>query len=109
MHTIKSVGVLSVAKVMGAIHAVLGLLFLPFALLLGLLASMAPQQNAHNPFGPLMGVVFAFFAPVFYGVIGFVFGAIGAFLYNTMAKWLGGIEVRLESATPVSQLAPSQS
>jgi len=108
MHTIKSVGVLSVAKVMGAIHAVLGLLFLPFALLITLIASMAPQQNGHNPFGPFMGIAFASFAPVFYGVIGFVFGAIGAFLYNLMAKWLGGIEVRLESAVRVSQLAPSQ-
>jgi hypothetical protein len=55
-----------------------------------------------------MGIAFAIFAPVFYGVIGFVFGAIGAFLYNIMAKWLGGIEVRLESAVPVSQPAPSQ-
>ena len=59
MHTIKSVGVLSVAKVMGAIHALLALLFLPFALLIGLLASMAPQQNGRNPFGPFMGIAFA--------------------------------------------------
>ena len=108
MHTIKSIGVLSVAKMMGAIYAVLGLLFLPFALLISLLTSMAPQQSGHNPFGPFMGIAFAIFAPVFYGVIGFVFGAIGAFLYNVMAKWLGGIEVRLEAAISVSQLAPSQ-
>ena len=108
MHTIKSVGVLSVAKVMGAIQAVLGLLFLPFFLLISLVASMAPHQNSPNPFGPLMGIALAIFAPIFYGVLGFIFGAIGAFLYNLMAKWMGGIEVRLESAAPISPLVATQ-
>jgi hypothetical protein len=107
MHTIKSVGVLSVAKVMGAIHVVLGLLVLPFFLLISLVASMAPRQNSPNPFGPFIGIAFAIFAPIFYGVWGFVFGAIGAFLYNLMAKWMGGIEVRLEPA-PVSPLVSTQ-
>lgn len=55
-----------------------------------------------------MGIAFAIFAPIFYGVLGFIFGAIGAFLYNLMAKWMGGIEVRLESAAPVSPLVPTQ-
>jgi hypothetical protein len=36
------------------------------------------------------------FLPVFYGVFGFIFGALGAFLYNFMAKWLGGMEIQIQ-------------
>jgi len=95
MHTIKSVGVLSVAKIMGAIYAVMGLILLPFFLLAGFIGSMAGEHG--NPLRAIGGLVFGLFAPVFYGAIGFVFGAIGAFLYNVMAKWLGGIEVQVQS------------
>src|ERR1700756_13641 len=88
MRTITSVGVLSVAKIMGAIYAVIGLILLPFFLLASLIGSMAGGHD--NPLGAIGGLVFGLFAPIFYGVLGFVFGAIGAFLYNLMAKWLGG-------------------
>jgi hypothetical protein len=40
--------------------------------------------------------------PVFYGVMGFVFGALGAFLYNLMAKWMGGIQLELQAVAPVA-------
>lgn len=96
MHTINSVGVLSVAKIMGAIHAVFGLVFMPFFLLIGLMGSLIPNQNGQNPFGAIGGIVMGLFLPVFYGVFGFIFGALGAFLYNLMAKWLGGIEMQIQ-------------
>jgi len=105
-HTIRSFGVLSVAKMMGATYAILGLFFLPFALLMGVVASMAPNQHGQNPFGPLVGVMFGIFAPIFYGVFGFIFGALFAFLYNLLAKWVGGVEVRVEASSPVADLAP---
>lgn len=37
--------------------------------------------------------------PIFYGILGFIMGAIGAALYNLFAKWIGGIEVQVQSAT----------
>ena len=43
-----------------------------------------------------LGVGFAIFAPIMYGVMGFLVGVIGAFLYNVVAKWVGGIEVEVE-------------
>lgn len=100
MHTIKAVGVFSVAKVMGAIYAAMGLLFLPLFLLMGVVTSMIPKQNGQNPFGLVFGLVFALFAPIMYGAIGFIFGAIFAFVYNLVAKWLGGIEVQVQLASP---------
>ncbi len=97
MHIIKSVGVLSVAKIMGVIYGCLGLIFVPFFLLMGLVGTMAGKQQ--SPFAGMFGLVFAFLAPILYGVLGFIGGAIGAALYNLFAKWIGGIEVQVESAT----------
>ena len=34
--------------------------------------------------------------PIFYGLIGFIFGALGAWLYNLMAKWIGGVKLEFE-------------
>lgn len=98
MHIIKSVGVLSVAKIMGLIYACLGLIFIPFFLLIGLLGSLAGKQEA--PFAGMIGMVFAFLMPIIYGALGFIMGAISAALYNLFAKWIGGIEVQVQSATP---------
>jgi len=94
MHIIKSVGVLSVAKIMGLIQAYLGLLFAPLFLLIGLLGSLAGQQK--TPFAGIFGVVFAILMPVLYGGIGFIMGAISALLYNLFAKWVGGFELELD-------------
>ena len=94
MRIIKSVGVFSVAKVMGAMYGLLGLIFIPIFLLVGMAGSMAGGRS--NPFGALGGLMLGILAPVCYGVMGFVLGAISAFLYNLMAKWLGGIEVEVQ-------------
>ena len=40
MHILKSVGVMSVAKIMGLLYGCMGLLFAPFFLLFGLLGSL---------------------------------------------------------------------
>jgi hypothetical protein len=105
MHTIKSVGVLSVAKMMGAIYAAIGLILLPVFLVMGVASSVVPNQEGRNPFGLVFGVAFGLFAPVIYGVMGFVFGALSAFVYNLVAKWLGGIEFQVQTTTSLSPLA----
>lgn len=94
MHIVKSVGVLSVAKIMGLVQACLGLIFAPFFLLIGLLGSMVGQQK--TPFAGMFGVFLALCMPIFYGVIGFLTGAIGALLYNLFAKLVGGFELELD-------------
>ncbi len=35
------------------------------------------------------------FAPLIYGILGFIFSAIGCAIYNLTAKWTGGIEFAL--------------
>jgi hypothetical protein len=94
MHIVKSVGVLSVAKIMGLVYACMGLIFAPLFLLIGLLGSFAGQQK--TPFAGMFSVFFALFMPIFYGVLGFLAGAIGGLLYNLFAKLVGGFELEME-------------
>jgi hypothetical protein len=94
MHIIKSVGVLSVAKIMGMVYGCIGLIFAPFFLLIGLVGSMAGQSK--SPFAGIFGVGFAILMPVLYGGMGFLSGLIGALLYNLFARWVGGFELEIE-------------
>ena len=104
MHVVKSVGVLSFAKIMGLIYSCLGLIFVPFFLLIGLVGSMAgPKETV---FAGAVGVVMAIFMPVIYGVMGFIFGALGALLYNLFAKWIGGLELELAAPASTMPVAP---
>lgn len=103
MHIVKSVGVLSVAKIMGLIYGCLGLIFAPVFLLVGLLGTIVGQ--AKTPFAGIFGIVFAILMPVMYGLMGFVAGAIGGLLYNLFAKLVGGFELNLE-LRPTAPLSP---
>jgi len=101
MHTIKSVGVLSVAKIMGAIYGVMGIIAMPFVLLIGMLSSLAGDRNSQ--LGAVGTVAMAIVLPVFYGLLGFIMGALMAFLYNLMARWMGGIQIQVEHPAPIVQ------
>ena len=104
MHMVKSVGVMSVAKVMGMIYGCMGLIFAPMFLLIGAIGSFAGQSN--SPFAGLFGVVGAILMPIFYGVMGFITGALGALLYNLFAKWVGGFELELQAKPPYAAPYP---
>lgn len=94
MYVVKSVGAMSVAKIMGLLYGCIGLLAAPFFLMIGLIGSAAGQRNF--PFAGIIGIVMAVLLPALYGVMGFVIGAIGALLYNALAKWIGGFELEME-------------
>lgn len=110
MHIVKSVGVMSVAKVMGLIYGCMGLIFVPIFLIAGVAGSVAGDKSAM--LGGVIGIVLAVLMPVFYGGMGFVTGAIGALLYNLFAGWVGGFELKLEtvlSAQSGIQVMPAAS
>ena len=98
---IKKFTPLQLGKMLAVIYGLGSLIFVPFFLLFAGIASMMPK-GAGAPAMPAifgMGVGFILFFPIMYAVMGFVTGALGALIYNLVAKWIGGIEVEIEEAT----------
>ncbi len=85
--------------VVGVLYALLGLVAVPFLMLVGASAAAIARHGASTglpaPATLLFGVG-ALFLPIFYGVIGFLIGVIGAAIYNLVARWTGGIEFSVE-------------
>ncbi|MGH8100239.1 MAG: hypothetical protein ACREIW_03005 [Chthoniobacterales bacterium] len=100
--TIKRIAPLQLGKMMGVLYACMGLIFLPFFALGAIASAFVPQTQAQGavaaPAVLVSGIMFVIglFMPVIYGVMGFVFGIIGAAIYNLVAHWIGGIEVEVE-------------
>jgi hypothetical protein len=93
---LRSVEPLSVAKIMGAMYASMGLLFGCIFALIGLFA-VPLSGNARQAFpGVFFGIGAVIVGPIFYGCIGLVVGAVGGWLYNVFADLLGGVRVDLQ-------------
>jgi hypothetical protein len=100
---IKRIAPLQAGKMMGVLHACMGLIFLPIFMLAAAAGALAqhaqgPQNAAAAPVAVATGIMFGMglLMPVIYGVMGFVFGIIFAAIYNLIARWIGGIEVEVE-------------
>src|SRR5439155_8035427 len=93
-------------RYLGLLYACIGLLFIPFAVLGGS-ASMISEQS-HGAISSAVFLFLGLLAPFFYGAIGFVFGALWAWIYNLVAGWVGGIEIDLQGTgtamLPVPQM-----
>ena len=107
MTRIKSVGVMSFAKIAGLGYFALGLLLAPLYLFIGLMASIAGRQAGSPQFPAALFVVLAILSPFLYGGMGFITGAIGALVYNLLAGWVGGIEMEFEAVPPVYPVIPA--
>lgn len=96
---LKRVGVMSCAKISGAMYALIGLfagvIFALFSLVGG--GIMAAAAEDAPPFlGMIFGVGAIIILPLFYGAIGFIGGLISSALYNWLAGFVGGIELELQ-------------
>jgi hypothetical protein len=92
---IKRIGVLSAAKLYAAISFAMGLIVGVFFALASVIG-MSMGARDESLFGMMFGVGAVVFLPIFYGLMGFVFGAIGAALYNLFAGMVGGLEVETQ-------------
>ena len=95
MYSLRSVDVMSCAKMMGALYACIGLVILPFLVLAGFASMLVGQRGA-----AMSGVgmlILAILAPIFYGVMGFLLGALTAWIYNLVARRVGGIRLELKA------------
>lgn len=106
--TIKSVGVFSVAKIQGVIAAVFGLIIgVIYGLIIMLFgAAMMTQSRGAGGGSIIIGLLAMIGVPIFYGVIGFIGGAIGALIYNVAAGVVGGIEMEVEGESQAYAAPP---
>src|ERR1043165_710164 len=101
---IKRFGVFSAAKiysvVRGGVGPLLGILYGLFCIIFGaaMMAGSGRNSGAAGASTLVIGLVMMVAIPVFYGIIGFIFGAIGALIYNIAAGIIGGLELELENA-----------
>ena len=93
---VKSVGVISVAKIYAAISAAMGLLIGIVFAMASMVGAGLGESSEMSMFGPMLGVGAVIALPIFYGCFGFVGGAIGAALYNVFAGMVGGVRLDLE-------------
>jgi hypothetical protein len=97
---IQRVGILSAGKVLGAMYALLGLVVGGITTLLTLIGVGAANQAGRGG-GEVFALLFGFgaiiCAPIFYGLIGFIGGILGALIYNLVASLVGGMEIEVES------------
>ena len=91
---IKRIAPLQLGKMLAILYGIMGLLFIPIFLFMSVVSSRLPEEQRAGMM--VFGVGFAVAAPIMYAAMGFIFGALGAVIYNVVAKWVGGIEVEVE-------------
>ena len=95
---VRGIGVLSLAKILGVLYAVFGLIagfFLTTVSLAGL--AFTEQSGMEGLLAGLFGIGTVIILPTFYGATGFVAGLITAGLFNFVAPMVGGLELQLDS------------
>ncbi|MDE1861104.1 MAG: DUF3566 domain-containing protein [Candidatus Micrarchaeota archaeon] len=114
MVVIKSIDPISAGKVIGILYAIFGFLYgILFSLIsvavVGLLNNLPNIPTSTGgvvmPTAAIPGGVGSFFGlfglfaviifPIIFGILGFIIGALGAFLYNVATSKIGGIEMEL--------------
>src|SRR5829696_2089593 len=112
---IRRMGVLSCAKIYSITLAAMGLIIGVIYGLIFMVVGGAMMAGGGRDAGMaggsslVIGLVMMIAIPVFYGVIGFIGGIIGALVYNVAAGVVGGLELELENLDGGSGFAPPPS
>jgi hypothetical protein len=100
MMRIKRIRIGSTAKVIGLLAALMGLIF---GEITALLSSQFQLNIPHLsdeilglPLHSALGLASLVAIPLIYGLLGLIFGALIAIMYNLAAGWFGGIEIEYE-------------
>ncbi len=89
---INRVGPLSAAKVVGLLYAIVGL---AMGAIFSLVSTLGGFSSGRGDASPFFGAAAVVIFPVAYGVIGFLMTLIITWLYNGLARLVGGIEIDL--------------
>ena len=95
---LKAIGAVSSAKVLGVFYTAIGLIAGVIVAAIGLFG--AAVGHASEGMNPMLSGMFSVGAivvlPVLYGVMGALGGLIFSWLYNVIARLVGGIQVTLQ-------------
>jgi len=96
--TLKSIAPVQLGKMFAALYGVMSLLIAPVFLMIALFGGLAAKEGAAPGIllAVVIGIAMAVGMIIFYTAAGFVIGAMGALIYNLLAKFLGGIQVEVE-------------
>ncbi|MGB6223500.1 hypothetical protein [Haloferula sp.] len=81
--------------VQAVIMAAFGLLYVPFGLLM-MFGGFASGDAGGIGAGLGVGLAIMIFAPVLYGLLGFLSGLLAAFVYNVAVRFTGGLRLEFE-------------
>jgi len=81
------ISILQSSKIMTALYVLMGFIYT----LIGIPMIIFGGKQVR-----IIGIIYLLM-PVFMGIIGFVFFALFAALYNLLAKWFGGFEVEVKN------------
>jgi hypothetical protein len=90
---IRRIAPLPAAKVAALVYMVISF---PFAILFWF---FAPANSPFGGLGATGGALMVVILPIIYGVVGFIMTIIGAWLYNVMAGFVGGIRIEVQRDT----------
>lgn len=95
--TIRKIAILSAARVQGSVLALFGwILAVLFALFLVISLVLDGEATDGPIFSVLGGLGIIIFLPLFYGILGFITGLVGALIYNLVARVVGGVELEFD-------------
>jgi len=108
MVRIRRFGVLRTASVLALLYGLAALIFFGifavFVLVVGIPSSNLGGMPGFDAGAGAVGIlIFGAFAAAIYGIFGWIFTAIACLLYNWVAGFAGGVEIKLEA---VQVLAP---
>ena len=100
MVRIRRFNVIKTANVVALMYVVLIAIFaIPFLLIFGI-AGVSTNGGPSVGAGLVGILVGGVFVALLYGLLGWVFTAVGCVIYNVVAGWVGGIEVQVDRVEP---------
>ena len=91
MKVIKSIDIISWAKIQALFGIILGLFYGILFAVMGTAIGISKGMPGIGAFGLMSIIIF----PIMFAIMGFICGAIMAFLYNIFAAKIGGVQVEL--------------
>lgn len=96
MYEIKKIDVLSAAKISALIAVIFSIVPFVVSFIPMIFGFVGGMGRSGMPFAPFVFLLGPLFFPIVFGVIGFIQGALGAFLYNLVSEHItGGLEMEI--------------